>query len=36
LGLSGAATLATAGFVFLIGFFLAGLAGGFVLKRYWT
>ncbi|GAC1497883.1 MAG: hypothetical protein NVS1B6_03740 [Steroidobacteraceae bacterium] len=36
LGLSGAATLATAGFVFLMGFFLAGLAGGFVLKRYWN
>jgi uncharacterized membrane protein YedE/YeeE len=36
LGLSGAATLATAGFVFLMGFFLAGLVGGFALKRYWN
>jgi hypothetical protein len=36
LGLSGAATLATAGFVFLMGFFVAGLAGGFLLKRYWN
>ncbi len=35
LGLSGAATLATAGFVFLIGFFAAGLVGGFALKKYW-
>jgi hypothetical protein len=35
LGLSGAATLATAGFVFLIGFFGAGLGAGFLLKRYW-
>lgn len=35
LGLSGAATLATAGFVFLIGFFAAGLATGFALRGSW-
>lgn len=35
LGLSGAATLATAGFVFLMGFFGAGLVAGFTLKRFW-
>lgn len=35
LGLSGAATLATAGFLFLIGFFGAGAALGQLLKRYW-
>ena len=35
LGLSGAATLAVAGFVFLAGFFAMGLAAGFLTKRYW-
>lgn len=35
LGLSGAAVLATAGFVFLIGFFGAGLMTGFLTRRLW-
>ncbi len=35
LGLSGAATLATAGFLFLIGFFATGAGFGLLLKRYW-
>ena len=35
LGLSGAAVLATAGFVFLIGFFGSGVALGLILKRAW-
>lgn len=35
LGLSGSATLATAGFVFLIGFFGAGLATGLLTRRMW-
>jgi hypothetical protein len=35
LGLSGSATLAIAGFVFLAGFFAAGVLSGFMLKRYW-
>jgi uncharacterized protein len=35
LGLSGSATLATAGFVFLIGFFGAGLLTGLLTKRMW-
>ena len=35
LGLSGSATLAVAGFAFLIGFFASGLASGFALKRLW-
>ncbi|MFM1884902.1 MAG: hypothetical protein RL026_59 [Pseudomonadota bacterium] len=35
LGLSGAATLAVAGFVFLAGFFIVGLAAGMLTKRYW-
>ncbi len=35
LGLSGSAVLATAGFVFLIGFFGAGLATGFLTRRLW-
>lgn len=35
LGLSGAATLATAGFLFLIGFFVTGGAFGLLMKRYW-
>jgi uncharacterized protein len=35
LGLSGSATLAIAGFVFLIGFFASGLASGFMLRRFW-
>lgn len=36
LGLSGAATLATAGFLFLIGFFATGAAFGLVMKRYYS
>ena len=35
LGLSGSATLATAGFVFLIGFFGAGLLTGLFTRRMW-
>jgi uncharacterized membrane protein YedE/YeeE len=35
LGLSGAATLATAGFLFLMGFFGAGIVSGLIMKRYW-
>lgn len=35
LGLSGAAVLATAGFVFLIGFFGAGAALGLLTRRLW-
>lgn len=35
LGLSGSATLATAGFVFLIGFFAAGLLTGLLTRRMW-
>lgn len=35
LGLSGSAPLAIAGFVFLCGFFAAGLIGGFALRRFW-
>lgn len=35
LGLSGSATLATAGFVFLIGFFGAGLIAGLLTRRMW-
>ena len=35
LGLSGGAVLATAGFVFLIGFFLFGMVTGFVTRRLW-
>jgi hypothetical protein len=35
LGLSGSATLAVAGFVFLMGFFAFGLVGGFMLRRFW-
>lgn len=35
LGLSGSATLATAGFLFLIGFFGAGVGIGLLMKRYW-
>ncbi len=35
LGLSGSATLAIAGFVFLMGFFAAGVAGGFAFRRLW-
>lgn len=36
LGLSGAATLATAGFVFLIGFFGFGLITGLLTRRIWS
>lgn len=35
LGLSGSATLATAGFVFLIGFFAAGMITGTLTRRMW-
>lgn len=35
MGLSGSATLAVAGFVFLIGFFAAGLAVGMLTRRMW-
>ncbi len=35
LGLSGSATLAVAGFVFLMGFFAVGLAGGFAFRKLW-
>ncbi|HSN00646.1 MAG TPA: YeeE/YedE thiosulfate transporter family protein [Rudaea sp.] len=35
LGLSGGAVLATAGFVFLIGFFVAGIMVGFITRRLW-
>lgn len=35
LGLSGGAVLATAGFVFLIGFFVTGIAVGLVTRRLW-
>lgn len=35
LGLSGSATLAVAGFAFLIGFFVAGIAAGFALRTLW-
>lgn len=35
LGLSGSATLAVAGFVFLIGFFGAGLVVGLMTRRMW-
>ncbi len=36
LGLSGAATLATAGFLFLMGFFATGAAFGLIMKRYYV
>lgn len=36
LGLSGAATLATAGFLFLMGFFATGAACGLIMKRYYA
>lgn len=36
LGLSGAATLASAGFLFLIGFFATGAAFGLLMKRYYA
>lgn len=35
LGLSGGAVLATAGFVFLIGFFLTGIIVGMATRRLW-
>ncbi|SFF34743.1 hypothetical protein SAMN04488120_102336 [Fontimonas thermophila] len=35
LGLSGAATLASAGFLFLIGFFVTGATLGLLMRRYW-
>ena len=35
LGLSGSATLATAGFVFLVGFFGAGMISGMLTRRMW-
>ena len=36
LGLSGSATLPTAGFLFLIGFFATGAAFGLFMKRYYS
>lgn len=36
LGLSGAATLATAGFLFLMAFFATGAAFGLIMKRYYA
>lgn len=36
LGLSGAATLASAGFLFLIGFFATGAAFGLFMKRFYS
>lgn len=36
LGLSGGAPLAVAAFLFLIGFFIAGVAAGFLLRRKWA
>lgn len=36
LGLSGAATLATAGFLFLMGFFATGAAFGLYMKRFYS
>jgi uncharacterized protein len=36
LGLSGAATLATAGFLFLIGFFAAGALFGLLTRKLWS
>lgn len=35
LGLSGAATLASAGFLFLMGFFATGAAFGLIMKRFY-
>lgn len=35
-GLSGSAPLAVAGFVFLIGFFIVGLAVSFLVRRAWA
>ncbi|HZD90593.1 MAG TPA: YeeE/YedE thiosulfate transporter family protein [Pseudolabrys sp.] len=36
IGLSGGAPLAVAGFVFLIGFFVAGIAVSFLIRRAWA
>jgi len=36
IGLSGGATLAVAAFVFLIGFFIAGIAVSFLIRKAWT
>ena len=36
IGLSGGAPLAVAGFVFLIGFFVAGIAVSFLIRRVWA
>ncbi len=36
IGLSGGATLAVAGFLFLIGFFVAGIAVSFLVRRAWA
>ncbi|KFZ30916.1 hypothetical protein IDSA_07520 [Pseudidiomarina salinarum] len=35
LGLSGGAALAVGGFIFLIGFFVAGFLFSFMVRRYW-
>jgi len=36
IGLSGGATLAVAGFLFLIGFFVAGIAVSFLIRKAWA
>ncbi len=36
IGLSGSAPLAVAGFLFLIGFFIAGIAVSFVIRKAWA
>jgi len=36
IGLSGGAPLAVAAFLFLIGFFIAGVAASYLLRRAWT
>jgi hypothetical protein len=36
LGLSGGATLAVAGFLFLVGFFIAGIAVSFLIRKAWA
>jgi len=36
IGLAGGATLAVAGFLFLIGFFMAGIAVGFLVRKAWA
>jgi len=36
IGLSGGAPLAVAGFLFLIGFFVAGIAVSFLIRKAWA